>query len=120
MARMDEKRHRWFRFSLRALFVLVTLVALSAGWVSWSTIWIRDRRAFVRDDGDTNAIIYNQPGQSVVAPSLLWLFGEEGAQFVVLFGEDESDFSDARRLFPEAEVVKPAWQWGVDYQPLEP
>ena len=112
---MDKKCRRWFRFSLRTLFVLVALVALLAGWVSRSLNWIRDKRDFVREGDDMNAMIYTQPGQSVVAPSLLWVFGEEGAQFVVLFSEDDSDAQEARRLFPEAEVAKPAWRWGVDY-----
>ncbi len=112
---MDEKPRRWFRFSLRSLFVVVTLVALLAGWVASSLNWIRDRRDFVGEGGEMNAIIHTQPGQFVEAPSLLWVFGEEGAQFLVLSTDDESDFRKAQRLFPEAKVVKPVWEWGMDY-----
>jgi hypothetical protein len=40
----------------------------------------------------------------VRAPGLLWIFGEQGAQVVLLFTDNESDFDRARRLFPEAHV----------------
>jgi hypothetical protein len=50
---MDKKRHGWFRFSLRTLFLLVVLIALLAGWGSWPLKWIRDRRDF--DGGEQGA-----------------------------------------------------------------
>jgi hypothetical protein len=91
-------RRRRFRFGLRTLFFLVTLVAV---WMGWSFNWIRQRREFVRPGNELGAVVSTG---SVRAPGLLWLFGEQGAQVVLLFTDNESDFERARRLFPEAHV----------------
>jgi hypothetical protein len=96
---MDEKpRQRRFRFSVRTLFILVTIVAI---WIGWSFNWIRQRREFVRPGNELGAAV--STGE-VRAPGMLWIFGEQGAQVVLLFTDKESDFERARRLFPEAHV----------------
>jgi hypothetical protein len=98
---MDNKpRRRRFHFTLRTLFVLVTLIAV---WLGWSLSWIRERHDFLRDrrafvfDTDTDA--------ATPAPRFLWLFGEEGAEYVKLSTEDQSDYARAKHLFPEARVI---------------
>jgi hypothetical protein len=96
---MDETpKHRSFRFSLRTLFVLITLIAI---WVGWSFNWIRQRGEFVRPGNELGAVVSTG---NVRAPALLWVFGEQGAQVVLLFTDNESDFDRARQLFPEAHV----------------
>jgi hypothetical protein len=105
---MDEKpRRRWFRFSLRTLFLLVTLAAVSAGWVSWSLNWIRQRQSALRTDGiqgNPNSLhtIYDKPQ----TPSGLWIFGEVGQSTLIVQGglisKDRS--FELRELFPEAEL----------------
>jgi hypothetical protein len=96
---MDQTpRHQSFRFSLRTLFVLITLVAI---WVGWSFNWIRQRREFVRLGNELGAVVSRG---EVRAPGLLWVFGELGAQVVLLFTDKESDFDRARQIFPEAHV----------------
>ncbi len=95
---LDSSNHRRFRFSLRTLFVLVTLAAL---WIGWSFNWIRERREFVRE-GNTSAPCAH--GSTSRAPCLLWLFGEQGAEVVLLFTDEKADYDRARRLFPEAQV----------------
>ncbi len=45
---------------------------------------------------------------------LLWLFGEKGVQYILL--PSESDFAEARRLFPEAQIDRvPEWMWQGEY-----
>jgi hypothetical protein len=39
------KTRRWFRFSLRTLFVVVVLMACAAGWVVYHVNWVRQRHA---------------------------------------------------------------------------
>lgn len=40
-------KHRWFAFSLRTLFVVVTVVGIGLGWVVYQLNWIRQRRAVI-------------------------------------------------------------------------
>jgi hypothetical protein len=105
--RMDTKpRRRWFSFSLRTLFVLVTLAALVVGWVAWSLNWIRQRREFVHRFELDTGILTVDPVPS--APGLLWLFGEKGVQHILL--PHESEYAEAQRLFPEAQIIGvPEW-----------
>ncbi len=39
---------RWFRFSLRTLFVVVTCLGCLLGWLAYNLNWIRERRHAVR------------------------------------------------------------------------
>jgi hypothetical protein len=97
-------KHRRFRFSLRTMFVLVTLSAFFAGWVVWSLNWIRQRREFGQNlERGTHAEFVDYD-RTVGAPGLLWLFGEGGVRWVYIPKASEADLIEGRRLFPEAEV----------------
>jgi hypothetical protein len=74
---MDDKPRRiWFRFSLRTLFVLITLFACTMGWIAHSLNWIRQRRELcTRPDVE---VLVNADGDYPQAPAFLWLFGEKG------------------------------------------
>lgn len=100
---MDKERKHWRpRFSLRLLFVAVALIA---AWMGWSVDWIRQRHDFLRR---VPASPYTRQGESVRAPGLLWLFGEEGAKLVFLsVSAKDSDIAEGRRLFPEAGIIPP-------------
>jgi hypothetical protein len=37
-------RRRWYQFSLRTMFVLVTVACVVLAWVGYSLNWIRQRR----------------------------------------------------------------------------
>ncbi len=108
---MDDKpSRRRFRFGLRSLFIFVTLVAI---WAAYSVNWIRERREFVRKlDSDPFAI--TRFDSAFYAPGLLWLFGEDGVESIVLL--NVSDAAEARRLFPEAQIAStPDWIWKAEY-----
>jgi hypothetical protein len=108
---MDDNPHkaarkrRWWRFSLRTLFVLVTLIGEVTAWVVWSLNWISQRHVFIRDKVDhSGPIAFSDIGPDV--PGRLWLVGEEAAEFIIL--KSASDTDEAQRLFPEARVIDPS------------
>ena len=40
-------KRRWFRFRLRTLFVVVTVVGAFVGFLRWNAIQTRERREFI-------------------------------------------------------------------------
>ena len=104
-------KRRWFRFSLRTLFVVVTVVGLLC-WVLIQLAWIRDRHdelSRLREDG---VIVVAGP-----PPWTIHIFGREGvSQFQFRRFSGESDLSPIairlddhlrerlKREFPEAKV----------------
>jgi hypothetical protein len=67
-------KRRWFRFafSLRTLFVVVTVICC---WLGYELNWIRQRHEALAKCGFTIEL----PGASqefLTAPGCLWLFGE--------------------------------------------
>jgi hypothetical protein len=110
---------KWFRFSLTTLFALVTIVALI---LTFELNWIRQRREFVEAEKAIHqqrdvamAILNTYPTEPKPrAPSLLWLFGEEGHANVYVLGQeldsqkctvsDMERLHTAKELFPEATV----------------
>src|SRR5690242_447185 len=106
---MTAPKRRWFRFSLRTLFVLLTLVAC---WLGYELNWIRLRHAAL-----TSGIVEeaNDPfaglPQTTAAPGMLWLFGENGyvGLSMPLLGEETTPEEDElltalEELFPEASI----------------
>lgn len=86
------------RFSLRTLFVLVTLAALGAWWVNSQLNRIRQRREFALN----NPIVLTQDKlNGVTAPGLLWLFGEEGYSEVLIQVVDPMMYEQVRMAWPE-------------------
>jgi hypothetical protein len=46
MEQPPPNRRRWFRFSLRTLFVLFTLLSIPFCWIGYQLNWIRERQEF--------------------------------------------------------------------------
>jgi hypothetical protein len=108
-------KRRWFRYSLRTLFVVVTVIGC---WLGYELNWIRERRAFIasevstRIDEDWWNCSVTDGGRS--APGLLALFGEEGFSALSVLAESQSvelltandrqRLQEARHLFPEATI----------------
>ena len=109
-------KSRWFRFSLRTMFVLVTVVSV---WLGWQVKWIRDRREFLKGEAVifvAHDMSYQRDG-SCAPPWPLGLFGEVGQSEFRLFinsldhnhltAEDLAAAEKARRLFPECDILIP-------------
>ncbi|HEY2840642.1 MAG TPA: hypothetical protein VGJ26_15910 [Pirellulales bacterium] len=124
---------RWLRFSLRTMFIVVTLIA---AFVAYHMNWIRQRRAVI--EGRLGEDVYVQswdpaedPFNPPLAPKwrpprgpgLLWLFGERGyANLDIQFGppirrqrdltpEELARTKQIERLFPESIVHAEPMIW---------
>src|SRR5262245_12715901 len=96
------KPRRWFRFSLRTTFLVVTAISL---WLGYEVNWIGQRHAFLARQ--LNVVRASHPQyqyesrpwatSGAKAPGLLWMFGEKGFSTVVLLIRE----SDARELAPK-------------------
>ena len=97
-------RRRRFRFSLRTMFVAVTLLAIPLGWAAYSLNWIRQRHEMLRrtDIG----IVPNFYSPRLSAPGGLWLFGETGIQSLHVSAPPylPEEVDRLHRLFPEAQI----------------
>jgi hypothetical protein len=93
-------RRRWFAFSIRTLFVLVTVLGC---WFGYSMNWIHQRRERARDDDAFVEISNSTP--PIPAPFVLRLLGEEGVWRVSIPGDaPDDDLERTKTLFPEANV----------------
>jgi hypothetical protein len=89
---------RLLRFSLRTLFVLVTLASLATCWALYNLNWIEQRRAFFTGKGNTGGF---QTGKPPVAPWPLWLFGEQGYKEILVRVENDEAANLVRALWPD-------------------
>ena len=106
-------KRRWFRFRLRTLFVVVTVLSC---WLGYQISWIRQRHVFLASEhGTANSLgVPAGNGGKQIAPWPLWAFGESGAMGVFIVAKspsvdaltkyDQDRISEARRLFPEASI----------------
>jgi len=126
MTEAPKRRRRWFRFSLRTLFVVVTVVG---GWLGYELNWIHQRHQFLEAQ-HTKRVAHRfswDPNDDYrgdrTAPGLLRFLGESGYSWVdvwvdgrhseELTATDLERAREARRLFPEAEIgLFNAWEDG--------
>ena len=99
-------KRRWFRFSLRMMFVTVTFLCVLLGWVVYQLNWIRQRREYRSEQIKKG----NQSGtitMTVDAPISLRIFGEDGQKWLGVFADEETTAAEMERasvLFPEATI----------------
>lgn len=92
---------RRFQFSLRTLLLVVTFASALMGWVGYSLNWIRQRHAVLEDERFAIVDHFDDPR---AAPSLLWLFGEDGMTYLICDKCNREDRLVLQRLFPESEI----------------
>ena len=108
-----KPKRRWFRFSLRTLFVMVTMFALALGY---QLNWIRNRHEFLKLP---KVVQLNRPPPGTSAPVLLRILNESGVSIVEVDGKAERD--RAQELFPEAEIIiNPEGSFQTPHAPLPP
>src|SRR5262249_13083052 len=95
-----KPKRRWFRFSLRTLFMVLLLISLPLGWLGFQLDWIRQRHIFLRDYDIPK--IYAITGPPKMPPWPLGYFKEEPVWYVTVRPEH---LSEARRLFPESRIM---------------
>ena len=106
MENASKPRRRWFTFSLRTLFVMVTVISI---WLSVQVKWIRDRHA-VLEWCKTPVSIFDMQSYGANAPWSIRILGEPGYGGIIPRGY----FKGARKspwntdtiksLFPESYV----------------
>lgn len=126
------KPRRRFRFSLRTVFILVTLLGMALAWLVVQVKWMSDRRYALRYSehaGDVlpaTAVAGPRLGPTPPAPWSIRILGEKGRRAICVV-RDSKDMTDAQfeakveriqRLFPEAEIV-PEKSVSLDMLPKE-
>ena len=92
-----KPKRRWFRFSLRTLFVLVTLLCI---WLGYQVNWIYHRHKLIADFGESS-LPWRYYLHSPDVPLSLRILGERR---VIVIYAPTSMAELAHKLFPEAEV----------------
>jgi hypothetical protein len=89
----EARSKRRFRFSLRALILLTTLVAVATWWVVAQLRWIEQRREFV----------YMRVANSTTrAPWPLWLFREWAADVVIVGDYNNHAYLLNKQVWPDS------------------
>jgi hypothetical protein len=114
-------KHRWFRFGLRTVFVLLTIACTAAGWSAYQLNWIRQRHDYKRQlkyDPIRHIYAFGSSDKQIRAPRMLWLFGEEGTEGFFIFGEtvNPNEADELKSLFPEARIsqISPESQQSIN------
>ncbi len=98
-----QPRRRWFRFSLRTLFVVVTVFAV---WLGWNARQVRQRERMLQSYG---VLFYGNAPSVNSQKKLPFLWSVLGAKYIgtIQLPPDEFTNDDLRRFqvaFPEADV----------------
>src|SRR5262249_2090428 len=98
-------RRRWFRYSLRTFFVLLTIFGV---WLGVQVKWMRDRQQAVEHYSTRGVVLFwpALPANIQKAPWPIRLLGEKAAisRMAFLRGVTDGECNRLQRLFPEAWV----------------
>ncbi len=110
---MTAPNRRWFRFSLRTLFVVVTIIAAIGYWLAWNINVVHQRQAirarpdvmFGTGSAEVNERILkvSKPTTEPGVSRIRRLLGDEPAEAILVF--EKPVFSLVVPLFPEATVA---------------
>lgn len=103
-------KRRWFRFSLRTLFVVMTVFGC---WLGSNLHWIQERHAALdwikTQAGAWHDVPVSQGAKGETrAPWQTRIFGDTGVEQIVVVVEKDAVVAKQRelaRLFPEADVL---------------
>ena len=103
---------RWPQVSLKALFVLVTVLGVCLGWLGVQLKWIRDRHEALKE-----SYVQSVPGhsRSRPAPWSIRVLGEQNIYMIMVKIPKHSEHQvDAgkrlKQLFPETLILIRNWQ----------
>ena len=116
-----SSKRRWHRFSLRTLFVVVTVLCV---WLAYHVNWIRQRHdAMTKWNVSTEDPFGGPPNRQ--PPGMLWIFGEPGYFWIDLpfpprdgrrlTANEKAEVERVSKLFPEAEV-----DWFIEQPKIVP
>jgi len=94
---------RWFAFRLRTLFV-VAILALPLGWAAYSLHWISLRHGMLEAHNAKPKGSPNPDFAPIVAPGLLWIFGERGVYVLKWTPASAESVDELHRTFPESKI----------------
>lgn len=99
-------RRRWFRFSLRTMFVLVTVFAVFVGWLAREWRIVREREEWIRYNYDGDHPHWLAQGDDLGVSLPIWRtwLGDHPVRSIYPYDAwTAEERSKAERLFPEAE-----------------
>ena len=102
-----KPKRRWSQFSLRTLFIVVTLFALMGIWIRGQLKWIQDREAALKS-ADPNYWMSVVNVQPTPAPLTLRVFGARGIEGIHIIDMEKQPLlrKKLEELFPEAKIEK--------------
>lgn len=98
---LSKPRRRWFSYSLRTFFCLLTLFGV---WLGVQMKWVRDRRDFL--EMHREAQVWRKPKPRTAAPAALRLFGKRGVYGFNITRLSPEELARAKELFPEAVLMR--------------
>ena len=106
LTRMPTSPSR-FRFSLRTLFVVVTVVAVALGWLAWQARIVRERTRTLESIRSARGFLYTDTRERNVS-SVRKHFGDHTFRLIVIPDDTFSnvDVTKIKATFPEAEVLQ--------------
>ena len=99
-------KRRWFQFSLKSLFVVITLFGM---WLGWQLYWFKTRRDWLEAKNYVAAFPAAGARKLPHPQLMITLFHQEAISQILLRNASKEEVAKVRRLFPEADVVSGNW-----------
>ncbi len=97
--------NRWYRFSLRTLFIAIAVVGVAAGWLVRESQFIQARREFMAQaDRERQGLIgfVHYASSPTIPVWRMWLGDSAESRVILPATWSNADLEKAKRLFPEA------------------
>jgi hypothetical protein len=98
---IERPKQRWFRFSLRTLFVVITVVAV---WLGWQASIVHERKALLAH-GKASRVWEPFYSNKPLPWSIRTLMGDVPVQHIEMFSDPSPEYrSRIEKAFPEATI----------------